>query len=196
MNYYIPLKPESYYHVFNRANSFDTLFHNHDNYIYFLNKCEKYLAEVCLLHAFALLPNHFHFVIWTRPESQIILRQGHQYSDRVSKAFSNLFNSYTRSYNIYHRRRGTIFSKSFKRAHLDSCSYLKNAVLYVHHNAVHHNLCSQPEDWPYTSHRKVISDPTDKTCTTLLSWFGGLDGYLDASLKYNSPNHNRDFLEA
>ncbi|HLF65110.1 MAG TPA: hypothetical protein VI603_15205 [Saprospiraceae bacterium] len=195
MNYYIPFKPECYYHVFNRANSFETLFYNHDNYVFFLNKCEKYLNEICTLYSFTLIPNHFHLIIWTRPESEIILYQGKSYADRVSKAFSHLFNSYTRSYNIYHRRRGTLFSQHFKRAHLDSLSYLKNAVLYIHHNAVHHNICSDPDEWPYSSHRKVISDPDDQTCVQFLSWFGGLDGYLTACRNYKPPGYSADFLE-
>jgi len=196
MNHYIPIQPESYYHVFNRANAWEILFNNHENFVFFLKTCEKYLPEVCVLHAYCLIPNHFHFVIWTRPETEIELHPGQSYSTKVSKVFSNLFNSYTRSYNVYYQRRGLLFSRSFKRSHLHSLSYLKTAVLYVHHNAVHHKLCTEPEEWPYTSHRKIISDPVHESCTKLLSWFGGLDGYLTASRKYNSFLNNNNFPES
>jgi REP element-mobilizing transposase RayT len=179
--------PGQYYHLYNRANAYEKLFPKPENYTFFLNKCAEYIPQVATLYAFALLPNHFHFLIKINSEDNIDLKGHKVYSERISKVFSNLFNSYTKSYNLFYRRRGTLFSRHFKRTPIDSKRYLMNCVLYLHHNAVHHNLCQDYIVWPYTSHHLIVGNPQDEANAELLSWFGGLEGYLQSCQNYIPP---------
>lgn len=189
------MEPGQYYHVYNRANAFEKLFHNDENYLFFMEKANKYLPEIATLYAYALLPNHFHFLIRVHPESSIDLRSSLDCGARVSQVFSNLFNSYTKSFNHYYRRRGTLFSRHFKNRVVETTGYRTNCVLYLHHNGVHHNLCQQPDEWPYTSHEKVLNNPEASEVVEVISWFGGLDNYLNAFRQYVSPLEGEIYIE-
>lgn len=189
------MEPGNYYHVYNRANAFEKLFYSDENYLFFMEKTNKYLPEIATLYAYSLLPNHFHFLIKTLPEESIHLGSSLDYSDRISQAFSNLFNSYTKSFNSYYRRRGTLFSRHFKSRVVETMNYRTNCVLYLHHNGVHHNLCREPDQWPYTSHEKVMNNPEISEVAEVISWFGGVDNYLNAYRHYTSPLEGEIYIE-
>jgi REP element-mobilizing transposase RayT len=53
------------YHVYNRGNRRQTTFFNNENYIYFLQKVRKYILPHCNILNYCLMPNHFHFLIYT-----------------------------------------------------------------------------------------------------------------------------------
>ncbi len=189
------MEPEHYYHVYNRANAFEKLFHNDENYGFFMEKTNRYLPEIATVYAYALLPNHFHFLIKTHPKESIELRSGLEYSARISQVFSNLFNSYTKSFNRYYRRRGTLFSRHFKSRLVTTMSYRTNCVLYLHHNGVHHNLCQEPDEWLYTSHEKFINNTESPEVAEAIAWFGSLDNYLKAYRQYVSPLKGEIYIE-
>ena len=134
MNYSPLSVPEAFYHVYNRGNSYEKLFLNNENYRFFYIKCQNYLSSVSTIYAYSLLPNHFHLLIKTHSSENIKLNENVTFSSHISKTFSNLFNSYTKSFNQYHHRRGTLFSQPFKRKQIDSKDYLKNVVQYIHQN--------------------------------------------------------------
>ena len=177
------MEPNQFYHIYNRANAFENLFHSPENYRFFLEKCNRYLPEIATLYAFALIPNHFHLLIHTHSQDQIKLDRL-EFQTRASQVFSNFFNSYTKSFNKYYKRRGTLFSRHFKNELIDTLEYRKNCVLYLHHNAIHHKMCSDLGEWSYTSHGLLIDNPQDDSNARVLSWFGGLTGYAMACEKY------------
>lgn len=185
------MTPGLFYHVYNRANAYEKLFFNDDNCRFFLELTEKYLPEIGTLYAYALIPNHFHFLIKLHPEEHFGLNAG----KRISQVFSNFFNSYTRSFNSYYRRRGTLFSQHFKHSVIDSMQYRISCVLYIHHNAVHHKLCEDFEQWPYSSHRWVFSFPEDPRSLELFSWFGSQDDYLKACRAYKPPPEGKIYFD-
>jgi REP element-mobilizing transposase RayT len=149
-----------------------------------MEKCEKYLPEVATLYAFALIPNHFHFLIKVHSAEAIGHQSIKECSIRVSQVFSNLFNSYTKSFNRYYLRRGTLFSRHFKSKAIDTICYRTNCLLYIHHNGVHHQLCKKYDEWPYTSHARILEEPDRPETIEVLSWFGGVDNYLHACERY------------
>ena len=182
------MDPGCLYHVYNRANAFDKLFYNEDNYRFFIEKVNKYLPEVCSVYAFALLPNHFHLLVK--------IHQGARNARRISQVFSNLFNAYTKSYNKYYRRRGTLFSRHFKCRLVDDLHYQRSCVLYLHHNAIHHGIPHELGEWRFTSHAKYIC-PEDEDLNTIeaLVWFGGVDGYIEACKKYRIPKAGEFYFD-
>ena len=51
------------YHVYNRGNNSQTLFFNHENYMFFLEKIRTHIFPHADILAWCLMPNHFHLMI-------------------------------------------------------------------------------------------------------------------------------------
>ena len=78
-------------------------------------------------------------------------------SKRVSRQFSNLFNSYAQAFNKENNRKGSLFANRFKRILIDSNEYLIKLIHYIHHNPVKHGLVNSLTDWKYSSYRSILS---------------------------------------
>jgi putative transposase len=74
----------------------------------------------------------------------------------LSKQFSNLFSSYTQSFNKMYKRMGSLFIKNFKREVILYKDYFRNAVVYTHRNPIHHGFCTSYNDWGYTSYCEIL----------------------------------------
>ena len=181
------LIPNQSYHIFNHANGFENIFKENENYRFFLEKYEQYITPIAETYAYCLMPNHFHLVVRIRKREQleeIIRTKNHSAathfskvsfdfgkvpvvdSDRISddniekflsKQFSNLFSSYTLSFNRMYKRMGSLFIKNFKREAISDKEYFLNAIVYVHRNPIHHGFCTRYTDWSYTSYCEITS---------------------------------------
>jgi len=99
---------------------------------------EIHIDSIAETYAFCLMKNHFHFLIRIKEENEILtklIKPPHQY-------FSNLFNAYTKAINKKYERNSSLFQRTFKRKLIDSEDHLKNLILYIHTNPIHHNICS------------------------------------------------------
>lgn len=177
------LLPGNFYHVYNRSVGNENLFRSPDNYFYFISKIKTYLLPVCNVHAYCLMPTHFHFLIEVKNEHHLfdhfqssidkfIRRKyisGNEselsafpeftlikhaiIEDEILKQFSRLFNCYAQSYNKMYERHGSLFQESFKRKCISDTDYLKLAVLYIHNNPVRHGYTSVMKEWNFSSFR-------------------------------------------
>jgi len=154
MKYFIPLEAGNYYHIFNRAIGNEKFFKNESNYIYFLKKFIAYINPVANTYSYVLMPNHFHFLIEIKNKSDLYkrytelelkkeksviqLEEDLDYEKFVMQQFSNFFNCYTKSFNKKFNRKGALFIDYLKRTLIDTDDYLKNIVLYIHQNPIHH----------------------------------------------------------
>ena len=180
------LEPGFYYHVYNHANGNEILFHNDDNFQYFLKKYSLYISAIADTLAYCLMPNHFHFLIKIKNEEDIIktfpkfqslekLKQ----SNFLSKQFSNLFSSYTQSYNKMYKRKGSLFIKNFQRKRITSEQYLKQAITYIHLNPLHHDFVKNPERWRYSSYSIFLkSKPTNLNRNEVIELFDDLNNFI------------------
>lgn len=73
MKYHEKFHTDNFYHIFNHAVGNENLFLSQDNFIFFLNRYDKYLSQVFKTFAYCLMPNHFHILIQVRDE--ITIRQ-------------------------------------------------------------------------------------------------------------------------
>ena len=153
--YHIPLHPGNYYHIFNHAIGDENLFRNKGNYNFFLEKYSKHADVICDTYAYSLLPNHFHFAIRIKDESECVScfestkakvysPNLHSLPDFIMERFSNLCNSYTKSYNAVFERKGALFIDFMKRVHVTTAKQFENLINYIHYNAVHHQFCHDP----------------------------------------------------
>lgn len=98
----ITLTADEFYHVYNRGNNKEKIFFEEKNYVFFLERLAKYVQEAALIHAFCLLPNHYHLLIQVLNEEKFI------------KAFEGFSISYVKSVNKVYRRVGHLFQGRYR----------------------------------------------------------------------------------
>jgi REP element-mobilizing transposase RayT len=190
-----PLSYGSFYHIYNRGIDSCDLFHDNDNYEYFLGLYDQYISPVADTFAWVLMKNHFHVLVKIKGEEEIgfipvktasnkLTRSGCKTAERVetfvtpsmvtnpdgglipkkykpSNQFSHLFNAYAQAINKRYNRTGSLFDHPFKRKLIDNKDYLRQVILYIHNNPVHHGFCGHPLEYPWTSYLTCItSKPT------------------------------------
>ena len=188
-------KPElltygNYYHIYNHGVGRRDLFREPDNYEYFLSLYDKYIEPIAETYAWVLMKNHFHFLLRIKEETEISkslhltgfenlsgVKPLHQY-------FSNLFNAYTKALNNRFDTQGALFERPFKRKLINNNEYLKQVILYVHNNPVHHGFCSHPCEYPWSSYLTYVSvKPTKLHRDKVIGWFDN-----EANFKYIHDN--------
>ncbi len=122
--------PGAIYHVMNRGDRRELIFKDAKDYERFMQT----LAEACTkanwqVHAFCLMPNHFHLVIET-PQPTLVA------------GMKWLLGTYTGRFNRRHREFGHLFSGRYKALLVDGSrnGYLKTVCDYVHLNPVRGKL--------------------------------------------------------
>lgn len=180
-----PITFGSYYHIYNRGINSCNLFRESDNYLYFMKLYEKYIDVAAHTFAWVLMPNHFHLLIRIREEEEI--KQIYKLSDLPptdrkptfpSKQFSNLFNAYAQAYNKRFNRHGALFERPFHRKLITREKYLKNVLLYIHNNPVHHGFGEHPGDYPWSSYQTSVSTrPTKLERPQIIGWFDDLENF-------------------
>jgi len=179
------LKPDTTYHIFNHANGFENVFNEDENFRYFLERYQLYITPIAETYAYCLMPNHFHLVVRIRKREVIeeIIRNKNSTSNNnfskvwnfgkvssssnssienkeiekfLSKQFSNLFSSYTQSFNKVYKRMGSLFIKNFKREAILDKKHFFNVIIYTHRNPIHHGFCTTFTDWGYSSYSETI----------------------------------------
>ena len=138
----IQLVDQQYYHFYNRAGSSSPLFFERRNYYFFLRRFAELVApETCRVHAFCLMPNHYHFLL------EIL------HALQFEKQFRKFLISYAKAINSAYRRYGHLFQGRFHAELVDTDSYFLSVSRYIHLNPVAAKLVSGPEDWEFSSYR-------------------------------------------
>ena len=200
------MEPGKIYHLYTHANGSENFFRTEENYRYFLQRYQHFIPLVADTLAYCLMPNHFHFLVRIKTEAELISvfknklslyltglesekkqdlsgidsETKNQLSTLVILQFSHLFNAYTKAFNKVYKRRGSLFTRSFRRKEITSDSYLTTVIHYIHKNAVHHGFSKDFTDWPWSSYHELAND----TSTWLdrefvINWFGGVEKFRD-----------------
>lgn len=186
INYYPPLLPGHWFHVHNRGNNRELLFYNHENYRHFLEQFNEFLGGYLDVYAFSLLPDHFHFLVRVKLETELTVFIDHKkkigenwLSKRVSKQFQRLFQGYALAINRQQGRVGSLFQKNFRRRPITSDPYLTRVIYYLHLNPVKHQVWADYRTYPFSSFARILSPrPTKLQKQAVLDWFGGADRYV------------------
>jgi REP element-mobilizing transposase RayT len=192
------LHPGHFYHLYNHANGNENLFREKKNYYFFLEKAEKYLTPYMNIYAYCLMPNHFHFLISVKEEKQLYgllsksfsfktLNENDQIQymyNKISKSLSNLFSSYTQSYNKIYKRRGSLFMPNFKTNDIEDDLAFCAITHYIHANPVHHGFVKDIREWKFSSFQALCSDkPTKLKRDYVLAIFGNKRALLNYHAK-------------
>lgn len=142
----IPFASGEFYHLYNRGNSKQKIFHNAEDYarfmglLYACNQKENFKidnlskgeslyetekrSKLVSIGAYVLMPNHFHLLITNKEENNI------------SKFMQKISTAYVMYYNKKYERTGGLFEGKFKSQHLNTDRYLKYIFSYIHLNPV------------------------------------------------------------
>lgn len=134
----------AFYHITSRGNLRDKIFFNAADRERFLKiLCRTKERYGFLLHAYALMDNHYHLLIET-PKANI------------SQIMQNINTSYTVYINRQYQRSGHLLQGRFKGIIVDKDSYLIALSRYLHLNPVRAKLVKAPMNYPWTSYRAYI----------------------------------------
>lgn len=149
--------PEEYYHIFNRSNDREVIFHDTFDYarmLFLILHCQSEVTFMNLgrqtsyyvrhrmfniqknvyddvitnryieLVSFALMPNHFHLIVYEKEENGIA-----RYLQRIQ-------NAYTKYINAKYDKQGHLFQGPYKAVHVSSNAQLLHTSAYVHMNPI------------------------------------------------------------
>ncbi len=133
-----------YYHLFNRGNSKQKIFHDKKDYERFIKmlflansntnfkfrdvsknpfKTERG-EQLVAIGTYCLMPNHFHLLVTELEDNGI------------SKFMQKITTAYSMYYNIKYKRTGGLFEGRYKSEHLYEDRYLKYIFSYIHLNPI------------------------------------------------------------
>jgi len=177
-----PLIRDCYYHVFSRSIAKYVIFNDSDDYGRFiellslyrfrdfnykysmfkrlhivnqkaiidsLNRRKDLLVEIV---AYCVMPTHVHLLL-----KQVA-------DDGISKFMSKVLNSYTRYFNLRHRRKGPLWEGHFANVLVDSDEQMAHVSRYVHLNPSTAELVQNPFEWQFSSLREFTDEQENGIC--------------------------------
>lgn len=103
----------------------------------------------------------------------------------LSKQFSNLFSSYTQSFNKFRKRRGSLFIKNFKRELILDKEHFTTAIMYTHRNPIHHGFRTQYDEWEYSSYEQIKTGKSEVLeIRKILGVFNDKDHFMTSHIEY------------
>ncbi|MCT8338918.1 transposase [Flavobacteriaceae bacterium TK19130] len=166
---------DNYYHIYNRGNNYENIFIEEMNYAYFLKLLEKYVLEVSEVLAYCLLKNHFHLLLKTKENVA---------DKSISQRLSNLFNAYAKAINKKYGRNGSLFKDRFSRKLIEDERYLKNLIIYIHVNPVHHQFVENFKEYKHSSYQELVSEKiTFLSRDFVINLFDSVENFEFAHLK-------------
>src|SRR3990172_2353035 len=141
----------AFYHITSRGNLRDDVFfedRDREKFLEILSKTKERYSY--LLHAYALMGNHYHLLIET-PKANI------------SQIMQNINTSYTVYVNRKYQRSGHLFQGRFKGIIVDKDEYLVTLSRYIHLNPVRAGIVEKPDDYRWTSYAVCIGKKVEKS---------------------------------
>jgi len=195
---YKKFAPGNILHIYNRGNNKEKIFFDNQDYKAFLFRLglslgftEKELNKEKLiampysriritntdknnfkLHAFSLMPNHFHLLI-------------EQVGDTpISNLMLKVCTSYVKYINKKYKRVGHIFQDQFKAVLMENNTQLIWTSTYIHMNAIKDKISKHPSEYPWSSYSDYASERnlpiTSKEL--LINTFGGKKNFIKQTL--------------
>lgn len=158
-------------HVYNRGNNREKIFYEKNDYRAFLFRIGLALGikfeilqkenlisvphsriringniDLFKLHAFCLMPNHFHLLIEQTGDVPI------------SKLISQVCTSYSMYINKKYKRVGHVFQDQFKAVLIENAPQLMWTSSYIHMNAVKDRIIKHPSEYLWSSYNDFACD--------------------------------------
>ncbi|OGI65374.1 hypothetical protein A3A95_00780 [Candidatus Nomurabacteria bacterium RIFCSPLOWO2_01_FULL_39_18] len=192
-------------HIYNRGNNREKIFFNEQDYKAFLFRVGLALGidveilqkenltsipysriridakkNLFKLHAFCLMPNHFHLLIEQCKETQI------------SKLISQICTSYAMYLNKKYKRVGHVFQERFKSVLIESNPQLMWVFSYIHMNAVKDGIIKHPSEYKWSSYNDFAGTRNLPILSKefLIGTFGDTKNFIRETLNFNAKDSN------
>lgn len=180
--------PESYYHVYARGASKQSIFLDDKDHLFFTSLFERYLSlkdhtsktgviypnfysKIQLL-CYCQMTNHFHLLLFQNEQGSI------------TALMRCIMTSYTRYFNTKYKRSGPLFESRYKASKIDQDSYMDHISRYIHLN---------PRYWknyPYSSIKHYAYERNDNNdwlkTSVVLENFKSRSEYIEFLEDYES----------
>jgi putative transposase len=192
-----PLKYGRVYHIYNRGVNRMNIFRTEKNYEYFLKLYFERIGPIADTYSWVLMKNHFHVMVRIKTLKEIFEKLATTMEvDKLQKfnpsqQFANFFIAYARAFNIQEKRKGGLMEKPFCRKEVNSLNYLRDLVVYIHRNPVHHGITTSSKDYRWSSYHNYFSvNPSPIAKHDVLSWF---DSTITFKQCHRKPQDLADF---
>jgi len=135
------------YHVLNRGNAGQEIFHKEQDYRAFIDLMKEAKRKFAIkLFAYCLMPTHFHMIV-----KQSV-------REALSKFMQWLMTSHVRRYHRHYGSSGHVWQGRFKSFLIEEDNHLITVLRYVEGNPVRAGLVQSAREWPWSSHRETIGE--------------------------------------
>jgi putative transposase len=132
--------PEGIYHLTSRGNDRRTIFRDDFDRRAFVGRLSRSaLKHRWIVLAYCLMTNHYHLVV-SAPYGG------------MSGGMQELNGGFSRRTNNRHGRSGHLFQNRFSVTAISRDAHLLEACRYVVLNPIRAQICTRPEDWPWSSY--------------------------------------------
>ena len=141
------LSENSIYHVLNRGNGKQKVFHKIQDYKAFIDLMKEAKDRYSVrIFAYCLMPNHFHIILMSLK------------AEELSKWMQWLMTSHVRRYHKHYGTSGHIWQGRFKSFIIQEDNHLLTVIRYVEGNPVRAGLVNSAKDWLWSSHRETVGE--------------------------------------
>lgn len=131
-----------FYHVLNRGNSREEVFHKQGDYYSFVKLLTESLEQFDVrIFAYCLMPNHFHMLVV--PDK----------GEDLSKFMQWLTTSHVRRYHQHYGTSGHVWQGRYKSFIVQNDVHLLTVARYIEGNPVRSGLVKSAKEWRWSSHR-------------------------------------------
>jgi len=142
------------YHIINRGNRRDDIFHMPKDYEYFIDLLSDYSNrfEASIYH-WIIMPNHYHILLEIREP------------EKLSKMMAGVARSYVYYYQKNYNLGGHIWQGRFKSQPIEKERYLLSCGRYIERNPVKAKIVNFAEKYEYSSARFYCIGASDNLTT-------------------------------
>ncbi len=131
------------YHVLNRGNRKQTVFHREKDYLTFLELMKKAKEKFPIkIFAYCIMPNHYHFALMPIE------------IDHLSKWIHWLTTVHAGKYHHHYQTSGHIWQDRFKNILVQNDCHLATVLKYIERNPMRSGLVKSAWNWPWSSSRE------------------------------------------
>lgn len=95
--------------------------------------------------SYCIMPDHYHLLFKVVADFPI------------AKYINDIENSYSRYFNIKHKRKGPLWQSSYRCVRIKSNEQLLHTSRYIHLNPTSSGLVRKPEEWILSSYNRIIT---------------------------------------
>jgi hypothetical protein len=187
--YRAPFESDEMYHVYNRCVQGQKLFYSNENYEFFMELFEVYLADLMKIYAWSLIPNHFHWLLSVKEfetckfsikDEELLFNKGKSLDDLIRRRCKNLFLCYSMNLKKTEGIKTNVFSQKFRSKKVTDSKQLTQLYYYIHQNPLHYGITNDWANYEWSSFKEIVQQPYSLLERQFaFDWFGSKAAFIN-----------------